>query len=241
MTTRDSPRRVDGRTTRWAGQHERRRAEFVEAALVAIAHHGPDVSTEQIAEQAGVARTRLYKHFTDARDLQRSIARRTADLVVAELEPALNTQGSAIDMITTVLDTHMRWMAENHHLYRYLTMHSPIGTRGDPSAFTSVKTAIARQLSRLFAHYLDAFGLDTGPAEPLAFGVVGFVESSTSHWLEHPGDMSRADITHHLARWIWCMLDDTLQAGGVHLDPHEPLTPHPDLGGDSDREQPRAG
>lgn len=65
----DRGARHDGRSTRWAGEHQRRRAQFVEAALVAIARHGPETSTEQIAQQAGVARTRLYKHFTDAADL----------------------------------------------------------------------------------------------------------------------------------------------------------------------------
>ncbi|ANZ35910.1 hypothetical protein BBK82_07250 [Lentzea guizhouensis] len=50
---------VDGRAARWAGQREMRRAEVAAAALDAIAEHGPQVSTEQIAERAGIARHTL--------------------------------------------------------------------------------------------------------------------------------------------------------------------------------------
>ena len=105
--------RPDGRATRWAGQHERRRAEFVDAALAAIAEHGPDVSTEQVAEKAGVARTRLYKHFDDAGDLQRAISRRVSELITEELEPVWNPQGTPREMITTAVDTHLRWLTDD--------------------------------------------------------------------------------------------------------------------------------
>ena len=43
-------------TGRWAGQRERRRAEFIDAALVVIEQHGPQTSTEQIAAHVGVSR-----------------------------------------------------------------------------------------------------------------------------------------------------------------------------------------
>ena len=117
--------KVDGRAARWAGQQERRRAEFVDAALAAIAEHGPDVSTEQIAERAGVARTRLYRHFDGAADLQRAIARRAAELVTAELAPLWHPEGSPNEMIAAAISTHLRWLTEHAQLHRYLVRTLP--------------------------------------------------------------------------------------------------------------------
>jgi hypothetical protein len=41
--------------------------------------------------------------------------------------------------------------------------------------------------------------------------------------LAHPTRLTRDELTAHLARWIWLMLDDVLRAGGVTLDPDKPL------------------
>ncbi|MGW3966599.1 TetR/AcrR family transcriptional regulator [Amycolatopsis sp. NPDC005003] len=207
--------KVDGRATRWAGQQERRRAEFVDAALAAIAEHGPDVSTEQIAERAGVARTRLYRHFADAADLRRAIAQRAAELVTADLAPLWHPEGSPNEMISTVISTHLRWLTEHAHLHRYLARGTPDGP--------DVRGAIARHLSRLFAGYLTAFGLDPAPADTIAFGLVGYVESATTRWLDHPGTLTLPQLTAQLTGTIWAMLDHTLRAGGVRLDPDRPL------------------
>ncbi|MEQ0564153.1 TetR/AcrR family transcriptional regulator [Amycolatopsis sp. NEAU-NG30] len=211
--------KVDGRAARWAGQQERRRAEFVDAALAAIAEHGPDVSTEQIAERAGVARTRLYRHFDGAADLRRAIAERAAELVTAELAPLWHPEGSPNEMIATVISTHLRWLTEHAALHRYLARGVPDGP--------DLRGAIARHLSRLFTGYLTAFGLDPAPADTMAFGLVGYVESATTRWLDHPGALSRAQLTGQLTGTIWAMLDHTLRAGGVELDPDRPL-PLPD-------------
>jgi AcrR family transcriptional regulator len=213
----------DGRATRWAGQHERRRAEFVDAALEAIAEHGPDVSTEQIAEKAGVARTRLYKHFGDAADLQRAISIRVSELISEELAPVWNPQGSPMEMITTAVGTHLRWLTEHSHLYRYLTRHAPTGDTPD------VRTAIGVHLSTFFAGYLTAFELDPAPAETIAFGLVGYVESATDRWLSGPRELGPGQLQEHLTGAIWTILDHTLRAGGVELDPHAPLPPPGEL------------
>jgi AcrR family transcriptional regulator len=193
----------------------------VEAALAAIAEHGPEVSTEQIAEKAGVARTRLYKHFDDAKDLQREIARRVAELVSAELEPVWHPTGSPRQMIEAAISTHLRWLIEHSNLHRYLVRHAtaPRSTGDAPD----VRTAIGLHLTRLFSGYLSAFGLDPAPAETQAFGLVGYVESATARWLDHPGTVTSAQLGEQLAGTIWAMLDHTLRAGGVTLDPDRVL------------------
>lgn len=218
-----SPQRSDGRATRWAGQRERRREEFVEAALRAIVDHGPDLSTEQIAEQAGVARTQLYKHFADADDIRRAVAARVAELLKADLAPLWRLQGSPHTMIGTVIDAHTRWLSENRNLYRYLSMQAAYLPSTDQDPITDVKTTIAQHLTRLFEFYLRLFKIDTRAATPVAFSVVGLVDAGIAHWLDDPRDMDHAEISALLSRWVWHILDDTLRAGGVHLDPDAPL------------------
>jgi AcrR family transcriptional regulator len=204
---------VDGRAARWAGQRERRRQEFVDAALRAIATHGPDVSTEQIAEEAGVARPQLYKHFADAVDLRHAVAERAVSWVNADLAPLWKLHGSPMEMIHSAISSHMTWLSEHSHLYRYLSRNA------GRDAVTDIKTAICQHLTRLFAHYLALFGIGTRVAEPVAYGVVGLVESSTLRWLEHPDDMDQDELAALLGRWVWRILDDVLRDGGFELDP----------------------
>ncbi|KFU78023.1 DNA-binding transcriptional regulator, AcrR family [Amycolatopsis lurida] len=222
MTPEADAPRPDGRAARWAGQRERRRREFVDAALRAIATHGPEVSTEQIADEAGVARTRVYKHFDDASDLQRAIADRAVRLITAELAPLWDPSGTPMQLITVAVGAHTGWLAEYGNLYRYLARHSQAGRRGG-DAITDVKTAIAGQLSTLFEHYLDTFDLDGRIAEPLAFGLVGLVDTSAARWLENPGGIELPELAALLVRWIWRVIDDTLRERGIELDPHSPL------------------
>ncbi|WIX99100.1 TetR/AcrR family transcriptional regulator [Amycolatopsis mongoliensis] len=220
MTSTDTPRPLDGRAARWAGQRERRRREFVEAGLRAITRYGPEVSTEQIADEAGVARTRLYRHFDGAADLQHAIAGRIAELITAEFAPLWNPGGTPMELIRSAIGAHTRWLAEHGSLYRYLTRHAMDGAS---DVFADGKSAIARQLTVVFEHYLGLFGVDTRVCEAVAFGLVGLVESSTSRWLENPRGVDRAELAALLARWVWRIVDDTLRAGGLELDPHTEL------------------
>jgi hypothetical protein len=61
------------------------------------------------------------------------------------------------------------------------------------------------------------------PAESLSFGIVGFVESATTHWLNSRAPLPPAEFTAQLAEWIWALLSNTLQSAGIRLDPQEPI------------------
>ncbi|WP_037353620.1 TetR/AcrR family transcriptional regulator [Amycolatopsis orientalis] len=219
MTSSGTP--PDGRATRWAGQRERRRREFVEAGMRAIARYGPDVSTEQIADEAGVARTRIYKHFADAADLQRAIALRAAEMISAQFAPLWGVSGTPREMVHATIGAHIEWLSEHRELYQYLMRQSVTGPR---DVVADVKTAIARQLSVLFEYYLGLFGADQRVGETIAYGLVGLVESSTAHWLDAPRGIDREDLRQLLARWVWSILDDTLRTVGVELNPDSPLS-----------------
>lgn len=230
--------RVDGRTARWSGQRDRRRVEFVEAALQAIARYGPQTSTEQVANHVGVTRTKLYRYFDGAADLHQCIARRASDMLIAKQKPVWNPAGHPIEMISNAVSVHLRWRIEHPSLYEYLTRHSLSDDANGVAAIREVNSTVAANVSGVIGALFSAFGLDEGPAEPLSFGIVGFIESATTHWLNDPEPLPLAEFIAQLAEWAWLLLDHTLQAGGVHLDPHQPVAVT--LSGEADSPKPRS-
>ena len=227
MVVVDSGGPADGRAARWAGQRAKRRAEIVAAALAAIGTHGSDVSTEQIARRAGIARPQLYRHFADAEDLYEAIATRAAELLVAEMAPVLTRpDGTARTVITRIVGTFVIWMTENVTLYDYVVARSAHAPPGGGELIADVRAAISALLRDLLIGYLVALRLDTGIADPLAHGLVGMVESTTRRWLTVPAALSRDDLVAQLTMWVWGLLDHMLRLAGVVLDPDQPL---PDL------------
>ena len=194
----------------------------------AIAEHGPEVSTGQIAAEAGVARTRIYKHFEDAADLQAAIAERAFEQVTTGLEPLWNPQGSAMTMISGIVDTLIGYLSENRNLYHYLTKYAPSARNSDRDVVTDVKVAIGNHVAGIFRHFLTEFGADTRLVEVHAFALVGMVESAITQWLDNPDGVTRDEISRQLTSWIWLLIDHGLREAGIELDPDAALV-IPDL------------
>lgn len=218
-----------GQAARWAGQRDRRRAEFVEAALGVIAEQGPGVSVEDIAARVGVARTRLYRHFTDRADLERAITARVAQLVVAELDALWRPQGSARQMIGSAIGAYVGWLDRNRNLHGYLLGHS--GIAEDPASYPGVRRAVAEHLTGLFGGYLALLDVEPGVAADLAHAVVGMVESVMGRWLSavtasiDAATIPAEAVVARLSAWTWALLDSVLRAAGLELDPDLELPP----------------
>lgn len=220
---------LTGQAARWAGQRERRQAEFVDSALRVIAEQGPGASVEAIAAEAGVARTRVYRHFADRADLERAISARVAGMLVAELEPLWHPEGSARQMIRAAIGAHVRWLAENRNLYAYLRRHArPDDDPGAMDGYAGVRRAIADHLTGLFGGYLALVGIPSEETAVLAYAVVGMVESVTEQWAlaENASLPDGTDaIRDKLSDWTWALMATALAGVGVELDPDEPLPP----------------
>ena len=218
----------DGRAARWAGQRAKRRAEIVRAALFAIGEHGPGVSTQQIAARAGIARPQLYRHFTDADDLYRAIAQHAAGRFLAAMDPTLiRPTGTAAEVIRRIVHTFVAWLTDNLAIYHYLLVRSADSVAGGAPAIADIRGAISARLRTLLAGYLALFDRDPERADPLAFGLVGMVESTAVRWTVAPGVFDRDELVEQLSDWIWAVLDTALRTTGVTLDPHIPLPPLP--------------
>ena len=211
----------DGRRTRWETHRTERRAEFLEAAMRVLADVGPDFAIEQVAVEAGVTKPVLYRHFSDKADLVSALGERGTEILLDRLAPALNSEEAPLPRIRKSVDAVLATLEEYPHLYWVLTRHAPVLS---PTAdvVRQDKELIATALSALLGDYLRAFGVDSGPAEPWAHGVVGFVQNAAEWWLERRS-MSRESVTEYLTIIIWSAIDGFARQRGVKIDANLPL------------------
>ena len=211
----------DGRRTRWTAHRAERRAEFLDAAMRVLADVGPEFGIEQVAVEAGVTKPVLYRHFSDKADLLEAMGERGTEILLDRLIPALNSEEAPLPRIRKSIDAVLASLEEFPHLYWVLTRHAPM----HPVATDVVrqdKELIATALSALIGDYLRAFGVDSGPAEPWAYGIVGFVQNTADWWLERRS-MSRESVTEYLTLAIWSAIDGFARQRGVSIDPNVPL------------------
>lgn len=206
----------DGRRLRWAAHRTQRRAAFVQAGVTAIDDHGPAASAEQIAAAAHVSRTVLYRYFRDRDDLRHAIAEEIVEQVVTSVLPHLDIDADSTprDVITSTIATIIGWVDEHPNFYKFLREH-----RNEP-ALGAVESTLADRVAVLLQALMVFFGLDGEEAEPGAYGMVGFVESSCAWWLarrDNPKTMSRERFTTSVCEAIWRMLDGFARANGITI------------------------
>jgi len=211
----------DARRERWRAHRQARRAQFVDATILAIDKHGPDVGMDEIAAMAGVSKPVIYRHFEDKADLYLAVGSRATDMLMARIGPALADEGSVWERIHRGVAAYLGFIADYPDLYRFVVF------RPHPAKQDLVqrdKSRIAAVLVDLMTTYLDLFHLDTTCAGPSAYGIVGLVQGAGEWWLDHQETMSREGLTQHLTMLIWHGVDAVLRAGGVVIDPHKPLS-----------------
>jgi AcrR family transcriptional regulator len=202
VTVDDEVVRPDGRATRWAGHRDRRRAEFVAAALAVIERDGPHARVNAITAELGVGRPALYRQFVDRADLDRAVADRAADLLVEALAPRLQVDRDVDSAITGALDAYLDWLLEHPHLYEFVRSLRDEGA-SDDSPINRVKNTVVGRTAAIIRDYL----LTTGAAEPriaetLATGLVGMADAAIDRWRREPASMPRAEVTRTVASMV---------------------------------------
>jgi AcrR family transcriptional regulator len=191
----------DGRRDRWAGHRRQRREELIDAAIDAIRAHGPDVGIDVIAAHAGISKPVLYRYFADKSQLWLAIGQRTAALVVDAITPAVAAVREDRAVIAVAVDAYLATIESDPHLYRFV-MHKPDIPRDRDVVGDAVDT-VAGGLARVVGDRLRALGLDSGPAQPWSYGMVGFVQAAGDWWLRDRQPISRAALTEYLTALLW--------------------------------------
>ncbi|WP_127784097.1 TetR/AcrR family transcriptional regulator [Rhodococcus sp. X156] len=240
---------IDGRKKRWDEHKRARREEFVDGALAAIRRNGPQIGMEDIAGELQVSKTVLYRHFTDKSDLVDAILTRIAQTVaLPPLLAELSQERADFDQARALIGAYVRSVAAEPELYGYVFTHNQeVG--GAESVVATTERVIAEALSGLVGDRLRTMGMDSGGAQPWAYGVVGMVQLATHWWLDNR-TMSSDALVDYLSMLVWGGLEGVLRADGAPAkfvpaaasDPTRrllggPLTPDPAPDPDADPDQ----
>jgi AcrR family transcriptional regulator len=201
--------RDDDRHTR----REARRAELLDAAIEAIRAIGPGVTMEQLAASGGVTKPILYRHFGDRDGLITAVADVFAQEVLNEVQTSLVTDADPRQLLVSTVNAYLSFIEREPSLYRFLMQ------RGAAQPINGLIDQISRQVASVIGERLRGFGLDSGPAEPWAYGIVGMVHQAGDWWLDHQ-TMPRARLVEYLASLLWDGLSGQT-ASTIGLSPQE--------------------
>ena len=190
---------MDGRSARWAGHREQRRAEFVEAALVVLDRVGPSATVDQVAAERGVTRQALYRQFDDRADLDRAISLRAADLLLEHLLPHLSLDAGVPAAVRAAVGAYLDFVQAHLSLYRFVRSH-------EASAVEGVKSTVGSRVAALATEVVGGDAL----VDSFAVGVVGLADAVISAWLDDPRGRSRADVVEQLVVMVTGVVDAVL-------------------------------
>jgi AcrR family transcriptional regulator len=218
----------DARRDRWSAHREARRRGFVDAALRVLQTSGTDLPMEAVATEAGVTKPVLYRYFNDKAALVDALAERGTELLMTRLLPAITSCSPALARTREAIGAYFAVIDENPNLYWLLARRPTDGAEGaDP--VQQDKEMVASALTAVIGDYLREFGLDSGAAEPWAYGVTGLVQSTGEWWLQRRS-MSRVHVVEYTTRLVWSAFAGVLRDQGIEINPDIPLpSPQPKL------------
>src|SRR4051795_9947056 len=193
--TRTAPRSTDRIARRAA-----RRVELLDAAVRAIRRDGPRVSMDAIAAEAGVTKPIVYRHFGDRVGLASALADQFGAALVAELDEAFGQDLPPDQLLRATIDAYLAFVERDPNLYSFLVgrLGAPVGT----DVANGLVAQVGQRVALVLGEQLRALGIDSGPAEPWGFGIVGMVHLAGDWWLERR-TVTRARLADDLSTLLW--------------------------------------
>ncbi len=167
--------KVDARSERWREHRKKVRGEIVEAAFRAIDRLGPDLSVREIAEEAGTAKPKIYRHFTDKSDLFQAIGERLRDMLWAAVFPSIDFATNSVrEIIHRSAEEYVNLVDEHPNVLRFF-----IQGRFPEQSESTMRTLnegreITLAMAEMFNNELREMELDPAAFELAAFAAYRF-------------------------------------------------------------------
>ncbi len=220
--------KVDARSERWREHRKKVRGEIVEAAFRAIDRLGPNVSVREIAEEAGTAKPKIYRHFTDKSDLFQAIGERLRDMLWAAVFPSVDfATNSAREIIRRSAEEYVSLVDEHPNVLRFF-----IQGRFPEQSESTMRTLnegreITLAMAEMFSNELREMELDPAAIELAAFAAFGSAASATDWWLgsdlDSPRRMPRDKFVEQLTTIMMGVIGGTAELLGINMDPDQPI------------------
>lgn len=217
----------DGRRLRWLAHNQARRRVIIDAAVRVLerSEPGEDIQVQLIAEEAGLARTVLYRHFHDRVDLDLAVQQKICKDLGRTLLPALSYDGEPVVIIRRIVDAFVHWATEHPTLFWFVELELP-GPGPHPLALSI--EAVGEQIETLMNTVVQYHGMelsadDRAGLDPWVFGLIGQVFSSVRRWSSRLEVTPDADhLVSMLAESIWHQINGMAASRNVEV-PDVPL------------------
>lgn len=158
------------------------------------------VSMDVIAAEAGVTKPIVYRHFGDRVGLASALAEQFGAALVAELDEALTRDLPPEQLLRATIDAYLAFVERDPQLYSFLVgrLGAPVGSE----VTNGLVAQVGKRVALVLGEQLRNLGIDSGPSEPWAFGIVGMVHLSGDWWLERR-TMTRARLVDDITALLW--------------------------------------
>ncbi|MDQ1718499.1 MAG: hypothetical protein QOE71_1913 [Pseudonocardiales bacterium] len=175
--------------------------------------HGASVGMDQIAAVAGTSKAVFYRHFSDKADLYRAVGQQLAGVFSDQLSRRMSSQADPRAMVAAGIDSYLALLEKRPELYRFVVRNPVLEQAGSYRRidYTGIIASRLDDIIRLASPAQDP----VDPARrPWGTAIVGFIKSAGDWWLDHPHDLTRAELTASLTDLLWNGAAGTLAVSG---------------------------
>ncbi|HEX4428976.1 MAG TPA: TetR/AcrR family transcriptional regulator [Frankiaceae bacterium] len=173
-----------------------RREELLDAADTVIRRVGVKASAALIAQEAGVTKPIIYRHFGDLQDLYRALALRHQARLAYYLQAARESAGDVDHhtMTRTIMSAFFQAIEREPNLFRFL-----VQAPGDPADREGGQSWFVRRFAEQMAVYLamEADEQLSPKFRAMGYAAAGAMIATGSWWIED-GTVPRADAVEAL-------------------------------------------
>jgi AcrR family transcriptional regulator len=206
-------------------QHNADRREHIVAAAIRAVESAPpgaDLSVQRVADEAGLVRTVIYRHFDGKPELIRAVQAK----IVADLRDALvfeiGLDRSLQQLLNAAVSTYVSWSDKNPNLFAIIESEVADGKPSELAGGIEHLTQRALAMIRLGADMMEmeVRGVDYATLETVVYGMIGQVRGTVGHWINFsPRQPGPSDLSRILSRSLWFQIAGQAGDVGVDLNP----------------------
>jgi AcrR family transcriptional regulator len=214
--------KLDGRQVRWQEHNLQRRQLIVEAAIAVLERQAPgdEVQVQAVADQAGLSRTVIYRHFEDRADLDRAVQRAICDQIGLVLLTALAVDAKPERVVANVVSGFVHWTVSHPTLFWFADRDL---VDWGPSPIAAAMEQIAAGIKDIISVVVVALGVELSPndmagLEPWVFAMIGGTFAGVRRWLGQPERIPGVEhFIAMMAEVIWLQINGMALSRGISL------------------------